>query len=89
MQYLGHIFCYKKNKSRIVKWGQLLDSIYDFKQSNEHVTQQCKQSHFTLLVSSNNIGFVTPSNTLKYGYKVVFLFQSFLVITAPQFLTEQ
>ena len=32
-------------------------------------------------MSSKNICFETPSNSLKYSYKAVFLFQSFLVIT--------
>ena len=42
---------------------------------------QCKQTHFTKLVISevfsNTICFVTVCNTLKYSYKVVFLFNLF------------
>ena len=69
----------------------LLDSSYDFKQSNEHGAQQlCSVNNLTDpfhlmsdLISAliKTICFVTTSNTLKYCYKVVFLFQSFLVIT--------
>ena len=35
-------------------------------------------------MSSRTICFLTPLNTLRYYYKVVFLFQSFLVITVHQ-----
>ena len=37
-------------------------------------------------MSSKTICFVTTSNTLKYCYKVVFLFQSFLVITVGDWI---
>ena len=33
---------------------------------------------------SKTIFFVTTSNTLKYCYKVIFIFPSFLVITVPE-----
>ena len=49
-----------------------------------------KQTHFSYLVTlkvfSKTTCFVTTSNTFKYCYKVVFLFQNFLVILCQIFL---
>ena len=57
---------------------RLLNSIYDYKQSNEHVPQQLCSINILLnkivITSSKAKYFVTTSNELQYCYNVVFLF---------------